>query len=190
MKKIEITPELIEQTIRFHGHVCPGLAMGIRASELALEIIGHDDDGGVVAIAEADMCAVDAIQYLTGCTLGKGNLIHVDYGKIAFSFFSRSNDKAFRIVLVPTVMDKIWTEMQEYPGSKKLFQEQFNYLMQVEMGCLFKKTTVQRSVPRSAKPMKTHLCANCREGVMESRVRLYDNKTFCIRCFNSVEQKN
>jgi len=190
MKKTRITPELIEQTIQFHGHICPGLAMGIRASELALETVGHNDDGGVVAVVEADMCAVDAIQFITGCTFGKGNLVHLDYGKIAFSFFSRSEDKSLRIVLIPSVMEKIQSETEDCSMGKKLWQKQFDYIINAGIDDIFKKTTVQRSIPRSAKSMATHICEICREGVMESRVRLYDNNTLCIRCFESVEQKN
>ncbi len=71
---------MIDQTTvadvtRFHGHMCPGLAMGIRAAEVALTEIGpHAEDEEVVAVVETDMCGVDAIQALTGCTFGKGNL--------------------------------------------------------------------------------------------------------------------
>ena len=44
------------------------------------------------------MCAVDAIQFLTGCTFGKGNLIHRDWGKNAYAFWRRSDGRALRIV--------------------------------------------------------------------------------------------
>ena len=78
---MKISPRLIEETIRFHGHSCPGLALGIRAAEVALKESERAPDEEVVAVVETDMCGVDAIQYLTGCTFGKGNLIHLDYGK-------------------------------------------------------------------------------------------------------------
>lgn len=88
------TKETIDKTINFHGHSCPGLAIGIRASELALSRLGKEAD--MVAIVETDMCGVDAIQYLTNCTYGKGNLIHRDYGKMAFNFYDRNTGKGFR----------------------------------------------------------------------------------------------
>ncbi len=44
----------------------------------------------MVALVETDMCGVDAIQFLTGCTLGKGNLIQRDSGKNAYTFVRRS----------------------------------------------------------------------------------------------------
>jgi len=80
-----IGPDLVEATVAFHGHWCPGLALGIRASELALRDFGKAGDEEIVAVVETDMCGVDAIQFLTGCTFGKGNLIHRDYGKKAIS---------------------------------------------------------------------------------------------------------
>ena len=93
-----ISKDLVEKTIDFHGHWCPGLAVGIRAAELALKEIGKASDEEIVAVVETDMCAVDAIQYLTGCTLGKGNLIYKDYGKSAFTFYRRRDNKAIRLV--------------------------------------------------------------------------------------------
>ncbi len=82
-----IDEETLTGAVHFHGHLCPGLALGIRATEIALEVIGpHAVDEEVVAIVETDMCGVDGIQFLTGCTFGKGNMIHRDYGKNAYTF--------------------------------------------------------------------------------------------------------
>src|SRR3712207_1131574 len=95
-------PTTVEDIVRFHGHMCPGLAMGIRAAEAALREVGpHSSDEEVVTLTETAMCAVDAIQYLTGCTFGKGNLIHLDYGKNAYTFIRRSDGKAVRISTRP-----------------------------------------------------------------------------------------
>ena len=67
----EIGPIDVAGVQRFHSHMCPGLAIGIRAAEIALREVGpRAANEGVVAIVETDMCGVDAIQFLTGCTLG------------------------------------------------------------------------------------------------------------------------
>jgi formylmethanofuran dehydrogenase subunit E len=51
-----IDQETVERVAQFHGHMCPGLAIGIRAAELALAEIGpHAQDEEVVAIVETDM---------------------------------------------------------------------------------------------------------------------------------------
>ncbi len=94
----------------FHGHMCPGLAIGIRVAEQALLEMGErPGDEEVVAIVETNNCAVDAIQYITGCTFGKGNLIHLDYGKNAFRFIRRSDGKAIRIVVKPGAVEPVST---------------------------------------------------------------------------------
>ena len=71
-----------EDTVKFHGHACPGLAIGYRVANLALKEFGlRARDEELVAIVENNSCAVDAIQFICGCTFGKGNLIFKDYGK-------------------------------------------------------------------------------------------------------------
>jgi formylmethanofuran dehydrogenase subunit E len=48
--------EMIQSIQEFHGHMCPGLAIGIRAAEIALEQIGrHAADEEIVAVVETDM---------------------------------------------------------------------------------------------------------------------------------------
>lgn len=75
----------------FHGHACPGLALGYRLGLVVLRdyLIKRDIDEEAVAIVENDSCAVDAVQFMTGCTFGKGNLIFKDYGKQVYTFIKR-----------------------------------------------------------------------------------------------------
>lgn len=79
-KKASYKIKPFEKAVEFHGHVCPGLAIGYRAAELGIEALacGRDTDEELVAIVENDACGVDAVQVVTGCTLGKGNLILKD----------------------------------------------------------------------------------------------------------------
>ena len=66
--------------------------------EIALREVGRAVDEDIVAVAEPDTCAVDAIQVLTGCTVGKGNLVLLGIGKMGFSFYRRRDGKAVQIV--------------------------------------------------------------------------------------------
>jgi formylmethanofuran dehydrogenase subunit E len=112
-----IDEKTLEQLVRFHGHMCPGLAVGVQAAEIALREIGpHAADEEVVAVVETDMCGVDAIQFLTGCTFGKGNLIHRDWGKNAYTFFHRSDGRGVRIVGRPNAWDRD-------PEAQELFEK-------------------------------------------------------------------
>jgi len=104
MKQKSIRPELIKATIDFHGHSCPGLAIGIRVSEVVMDRFERSMDEEIVAVVETDMCAIDAIQFLTGCTFGKGNLIHLDHGKSAFTFHNRKKGESIRIVTRPNAI--------------------------------------------------------------------------------------
>ena len=49
------------------------------------------EDEELVAIVENDACGVDALQCVTGCTFGKGNLLFHDYGKHVYTIYSRSS---------------------------------------------------------------------------------------------------
>ncbi len=89
-----------DEVTKFHGHSCIGLGMGYRVAEAALKELqsDRDIDEEIVAVVENDNCSVDAVQYITGCTMGKGNLIFYDHGKPVYTFIRRSDNKAARIV--------------------------------------------------------------------------------------------
>ncbi len=74
--------------------------MGYRVAGAALRELNssRDVDEELAAIVENDSCAIDAIQYVTGCTMGKGNLFLSDYGKPVYTFCRRSDGKAVRLV--------------------------------------------------------------------------------------------
>ena len=83
----------LRDVIQFHGHLCPGLALGYRVAKAALRELKTDrpHDEELVAVVENDSCAVDAIQFVTGCTFGKGNLVFRDHGKHVYTFFNRKD---------------------------------------------------------------------------------------------------
>ena len=62
-----------EEIIQFHGHGCPGLAIGYRMATAAMESLElfRAEDEELLAIVENDACGVDALQCVAGCTFGK-----------------------------------------------------------------------------------------------------------------------
>ena len=90
---------LWNKAVAFHGHECPGLAIGFKACEAARSRLGlgASPDEEIVCVTENDACGVDAVQALLSCTFGKGNLIYRGTGKQAFSFFERSSGRKPRI---------------------------------------------------------------------------------------------
>ena len=197
-----IPDKVIQNTISYHGHVCPGLSIGIRAAELALRDVGDPATFPMVAVSETDMCGVDAIQFITGCTLGKGNFIHRDYGKMAFSFFNRETGKGVRAVLNHSG-SALFSEYRELanrdargetsPEEKKrmlaMRGQLQQHLMQIDLDDLFTTQPLDKGLPRPPRVLESLTCAHCGEPTMESRTRRMGGEILCIPCFDAVDQK-
>jgi formylmethanofuran dehydrogenase subunit E len=200
---MKLSPEQINQTISFHGHSCPGLSVGIRAAEWALRQIGKDSDEEIVAVVETDMCGVDAIQFLTGCTFGKGNLIHKDFGKNAFSFYRRRDGKSARLVARPEIFGQDGPILKEFirkmqeglltEEDEKAWQEAreriIRHVMEADFDSLFEIKTPTQPIPRRARITNSLICDSCGEPTMETRTRRYQGKTLCSPCFEAVDCK-
>lgn len=198
-----VPQERVDACIDFHGHVCPGLSIGIRAAEYCLERFGHNDTEPICAVCETDMCGVDAIQFLTGCTFGKGNLIHRDWGKTAFTFYSRKDGAGERIRLKPGALGAEHEQARELmrldvsegldaAGRARLAGlrvAQQRRMMELPLEELFETSSPQRPMPRGPMIMDSLGCAGCGEPVMESRVRMLGGEPYCIPCFGEREQK-
>ena len=198
MNAPKINEEMVEEVIAFHGHSCPGLAIGIRASEAAMaEFSMRSVDEEIVAVVETNMCGVDAIQYLTGCTLGKGNLIVLDYGKKAFSFYRRSDEKGIRIVLQWEFFKKMTSEMnilqkkrltsglsaEEQQKLTMLSKDRISMVMEADLNELFQIGPAPGPLPLKAKILESISCAQCGEEAMETKTRRFLGQNLCLACF-------
>jgi formylmethanofuran dehydrogenase subunit E len=204
MTSVKIDPELIKKAIDFHGHWCPGLALGIRAADLALKEIGKAPDEEIVAVVETDMCAVDAIQYLTGCTYGKGNLIHKDYGKNAFTFYRRSDNKGIRLVTRGEIFadpEPVLTELNRKVQEEGLTENEektwreireriSKHIMESDFSDIFEIKEPNAPVPKKARMAASLVCESCGEPVMETRTRRFHDQVLCIPCFDAVEKRH
>lgn len=184
MDRTIIYEEMLDRTIEFHGHWCPGLAIGIRASEKALSELGHSSDEEIVTIAETDFCGVDAVQFLTGCTLGKGNLIIREYGKAAFNFYRRSDGRSFRIIL---------RAPEEFYEGERAFadlahHEKATIILQAELDRLFITDKPAEPIPPAASIKSNVKCDICGEPFMETKARTIGGKLLCIPCYEKQKQ--
>ncbi len=179
-----IDEKKIEETIAFHGHSCPGLAIGIRAAELALNRLDFTTGANMVCVTETDMCGVDGIQYLTGCTYGKGNLIHKDFGKPGFTFYDRDNEKGFRALFQDDAVDALAPA-----GGFADREDRLRAIMAADLGALFQVEGVMEPPVRPPRILDSMKCRDCGEKVMESRIRRFGGKDLCIPCFQKHEQK-
>ncbi|NLK09262.1 MAG: formylmethanofuran dehydrogenase [Firmicutes bacterium] len=164
--------EIWEKAVAFHGHECPGLAIGVKACEAAKLKLGIEfaPDEEVVCVTENDACGVDAVQLLTGCTFGKGNIIYRPTGKMAFSFFDRKSGESIRMILKPADQQMDRKERQEY-------------LLDAPVDEIFIFGKPGFPLPEMARLFETVACEKCGEGAPEHKMRLSEGKVVCLDCF-------
>jgi len=190
-----------DTAVQFHGHVCPGIAIGYRIATLAAEHFkNRSEDEELVAVVENRSCAVDAIQVVNGCTCGKGNLVFKEHGKHVYTFFKRGDEKALRITLKPDVMlrDDRQTalfakiragtaspeEVKEYRAKHEANSRRVLEMPEEE---LFWVKEVENNPPEKARIYPTVICSECGEGFMEPLGRVKNGKIVCIPCFEAKE---
>lgn len=186
----------LEMAIQFHGHICPGLLMGIRVAEFARQQldISPDQDEEILAVVETNSCGVDAIQAILGCTFGKGNLIFKDYGKNVYTIASREKNRAIRIAQRfnpnPHPDSQRYRELNLKPvlteaetGEKEnLLGSIFERTMSIPFEELFKWQEIGFIFPAKAQIYSTLPCAVCGEGVMEPRAIKTEQGFVCPAC--------
>ena len=164
-----------EALIGFHGHSCPGLAIGYRMTRAGLEFLSGSRavDEEIVAIVENKACGVDALQWISGCTFGKGNLIFKDYGKHVFTFYDRSSCNGVRVAF----------RHDNVPGDLRKDKAKFtHWLLTAPEEDVISLEEVVITEPEPARIVTSVECAFCHEGVMETRTKEIDGHVVCIPC--------
>jgi formylmethanofuran dehydrogenase subunit E len=164
---------LFEHCAEFHGHRCPGLAIGVRAAVEAQKLleIKHSADEEIVCITENDACGVDGIQVILGCSAGKGNLIFRIRGKQAFSFFNRKSGDAVRLVL------------KKLPQMESRESKQ-DYILDAPVEDIFEIKKPGYPLPEEARLFPSIDCEICGENTAEPYIRIENGKKVCLDCFH------
>jgi len=196
---------LIERAGRFHGHICPFLVLGLRASEIAMEKLGLGKVGEaetvgeeVLAIVECNNCFADGVQVATGCTLGNNCLIYLDVGKNALTLVRRSDWKGVRVYVdaekisekyfqkdASELFDKVVVRREGAPEDaeklRKLWTE-IGYVMGNISEEELKIEEVKVGEIERAPIFESIRCEKCGELTMKTRIRHVDGKPFCLSC--------
>ncbi len=88
---------LYSRVENFHGHRCPGSAYGLRVAIAGLSHAGNHPEDLLKVHSRTRMCAIDAIQVLTGCTVGNGQLVIRDTSEHEFIFWNETNASGCKI---------------------------------------------------------------------------------------------
>ena len=110
---MEDLKELFEVGMKFHGHKCPAMPMGLRAGLAAMKTLNVERarDKELFVVSEtgkehAAGCFLDGIMTATGCTYGKSNIEKRYFNKMAFTLIDQQTGRAVRVSLKPDFFEK------------------------------------------------------------------------------------
>lgn len=189
----------VEIATALHGHLAPGIALGLRMSELALSRLGKSKgDKHLIGIAETARCLPDAMQAATGCTLGHGNAFVENYGKLAIMVGDVRTGQGVRVALVEDAdrhsslmnewmmrLGKLSHEDEEELGTQLLdMDENFFLIQDVEIN---KNQDFEKS--------KIVSCSECSEMIPESLAVAKRDGIYCRACggeayYRLIERKS
>lgn len=179
--------ELLEISTKIHGHICAGQVIGVRMSIMALDLIGIDDPKGIdrkklYVIVEIDRCATDAIQSVTGCTLGKRSMKWLDHGVMAATFVNLDSSVSVRI----TAREESRKLSEKYyPDNLDKYSRQLEAYKIMPEEELFKVENVEVEIPihdLPGRPVKRVQCCKCGDWVQDCRDIELDGNSYCVGC--------
>ncbi len=179
--------QLLTESVGIHGHLCPGQVLGVRMSMLGLREIGiRDPQGGdrknIIVFVEMDRCATDAVQSVTGCSLGHRTLKFMDYGKMAATFVNLATNRAVRIIAkdesralaknyFPAIENKFAAQLEAY---KIMTDEELFAVREVRVRI--------RPEDMPGRPTRRVICESCREQVQDGREQCRNGRILCRPC--------
>lgn len=177
---------IVKLAVGLHGHLAPGIALGLRMSELALSRLNmKKGDKHLTGISETARCLADAMQAATGCTLGHGNAFVEDYGKLAITIGDTRTKRGVRVALRDEAnkysnlmnrwmmrLGKLSHEEEDELGAQLLEMDERYLLIQeviISRASNFEKSAISK-------------CMKCGELVPESLVVRNDDGVHCRAC--------
>lgn len=205
-----VSQTLIEKAKEFHGHICPFLILGLRASEIAMKRLGvkKADEAETVgeeilAIVECNNCFTDGVQIATGCTIGNNALIYLDLGKNALTLLRRGDWKGVRVYIDAEKLRKKYFSREALELFDKVVAKRAGNAEDVEklrkmwekIGYSvanlgeeeFKIEEVRVKEIERAPIFESLRCDNCGELAMATRVSSVDGKNICLGCQGECE---
>ena len=178
-------PALLAEAGRQHGHLCPGQVLGVRMAVLGcdrLEIADPKSSKRLIVFVETDRCGTDAVQTVTGCTLGRRTLKFVDYGKLAATFFDTQTGRAVRVCALESSRE---AALRFAPDEDDAHAAQLRAYKALPDEELFSIEDVRVALSDDELPGRPHrrvICAACGEGVNDGREETVGDRRLCRAC--------
>ncbi|MDD5142796.1 FmdE family protein [Methanoregula sp.] len=170
---------LFNKAKAFHGHVCPGIVLGTRLTIAGMRELGMDPlepQRNLIVYIEIDRCGSDAVQAITGCSLGHRSLKHKDFGKFAAVFVDLETKKAVRVAVY---------EKKRAEHDKLDSKDVIRILGSCPEEEILKIEHVTIDIPENdipGYPLGKAVCSICGELVMDNRHIIVDGKPVCKNC--------
>lgn len=179
--------QLLNESVKIHGHLCPGQVLGVRMALYGLDLIGIRDPRGadrkkLYLFVEIDRCATDALQSVTGCSLGHRTMRFADYGKMAATFVNLASGRAVRVV----AREEARHMAKDYfPGIEDKYKCQLEAYKIMPDKNLFYHDHVIVDIPKEdmpGRPLSRVPCAQCGEHVQDMREIEVNGRMLCRAC--------
>ncbi len=179
---------LLEESVKTHGHLCPGQVVGVRMAILGCKLIGLDNPKSrnqikqLLVYVEMDRCTADAVACVTGVKLGRRSLKFMDYGIMAATFVNLSNEKSFRIISTEESRDLCDIYAPEVDGKS---QRQLSAYKRMPDSVLFRVQKVHVHISDFDLPGPTRqkiTCRQCGQVIRDGREIEKNDQTLCKPC--------
>jgi formylmethanofuran dehydrogenase subunit E len=186
--------DLLEESVKTHGHLCPGQVLGVRMSMLGLRKVGINDPKGkdrksLIVFVEMDRCATDAVQSVTGCSLGHRTMKFMDYGKMAAAYLNLKTNNAVRVVAREVSRDKAKKYFPEIEDKYKAQLEAYKIMSDEELFDVINVKVEIKPEDMPGKPLKRVKCDKCGEYVQDLRDISVNDKVYCKACVHGAYYK-
>lgn len=191
---MESFEKLLEDSVKIHGHLCAGQVIGVRMSMVGLQAIGIDDPKGsdrkkIYVLVEIDRCATDAIQSVTGCSLGKRSMRWLDLGIMAATFVNLETGEAVRITALEESRERSKKYCPAVDGKYSRQLEAYRIMPEHE---LFRLEQVEVDLPAEnmpGRPLRRIQCEACGDWVQDCRDVQLKGRVLCRGCVNGKYYK-
>ncbi len=178
---------LLEESAKSHGHLCPGQVLGVRMSMLGLKEIGISDPKGkdrkgIIVFVEMDRCATDAVQSVTGCSLGHRTMKFMDYGKMAATFLNLKTGKAVRVIAKEESRHKAKGYFPEIENKYEAQLQAYKIMPDNDLFDIMEVHVKVKPEDMPGRPLRRTKCDSCGEYVQDLREVQRNGKVLCRSC--------
>jgi formylmethanofuran dehydrogenase subunit E len=179
--------QLLIKSVKTHGHLCPGQVLGVRMSVLGLRLAGIEEPKGkdrksLIVFVEMDRCATDAVQSVTGCSLGHRTMKFMDYGKMAATFVNLKTGKAVRIIAKEEAREKAKEYFPEIQDKYKAQLEAYKIMSDEELFDTMDVKVEIKPEDMPGRPLRRIQCDICGEHIQDMREINKNGKLLCSPC--------